>query len=334
MKRKFFIREIFLLAAFLIFAEGCAKGDAMHDAILKLPNFDVNSVPPICGRWRDHMPDVRSKEPYDIYLSARKRWRSKQAWLFDKEENKSILYDVMFSAEKGDWGAKALLANFYRLGLGITSSNHVLDPDPEKSIAIVKTAVEAGQAWGFYDLGVAYEKGYGGVEQSKEIAWALYLKAAKLGSPEALMALADAYGRARRLNEEELMLQCAYKQGFGAAAYQLAVIAKIEGRAMEAVRLYQDGVTFGDSESASALNLIFDTDDGIAKKEEMLKALGSDRDPERARRYKEIYDALDLNRDLRLGRLDKVLPLPPAALPEWHGIEAALTPEPEGPPTY
>jgi hypothetical protein len=55
-----------------------------------------------------------------------------------------------------------------------------------------------------------------------------------------------------------------------------------------------------------ALYLLFDAYGGIAEMQQMLKAI----------------------------RLDKVLPLPPAALPEWHGIESALTPEPEGPPTY
>jgi uncharacterized protein len=332
MKRKFLWCKFLFLAIFTNFLEGCAKGDAMYDAISRLPHFDVNAAPPTCARWRDYMPVIRAKEPYVVYIHARKRWRSKHAWLFNREENMSILNDVMFAAGKGDWGAKALLANFYRLGLGITSSNHVLDPDPEKSVEIVRTAVEAGQAWGFYDLGVAYENGYGGVKRSHEIAWALYLKAASLGSPEAQMALADAYSRVRRLNEEDLMLRCAYKQGFGRAATQLASIAEVQGRSLDALRLYQDGVMYGDSESASALNLLFDGSNSSDR--EMLKMIGSGRDPERARRYLEIYEALDLNHDLRLGRLDQVLPLPPAALPEWHGIEAALTPEPEGPPTY
>lgn len=320
------------ITIFIIFFGGCEKGDTMDSTMSKLPHFDVNGAPPDCGHWRDHMPSVRPKESYDLYIKARKRWRSKQAWLFSREENRSILKDVIYSAEKGDWGAKALLAKFYLQGLGVMDSNHVLDPDPEKSIAIVKTAVEAGQAWGYYDLGVAYEHGYGGVKGNHEIAWALYLKAAKLGSPEAQMALADAYARKRRLNEESLMLQCAYKQGFGPAATQLASIANVEGRPTDAVRLYQEGVIYGDSESASSLNLLFGacSIDSIKR----LRIIGLDRDPERARRYKEIYDALDLNRDLRLERLDKVLPLPPAALPEWHGIETALTPEPEGPPRY
>lgn len=57
-------------------------------------------------------------------------------------------------------------------------------------------------------------------------------------------------------------------------------------------------------------------------------------DPERAMRYNAIYDALKINPDLKFSRLDEVLPLPPAKLPDWRGIEDALEPESNGPPTY
>ena len=43
-------------------------------------------------------------------------------------------------------------------------------------------AVAAGQACGYYDLGVAHEHGYGGAAQDEKIAWGYYLKAAELGS--------------------------------------------------------------------------------------------------------------------------------------------------------
>lgn len=102
MRRKNHYFKYCIFVIYLILIEGCAKRDAMHDAILKLPNFDVSAAPPICGRWRDHMPAIRPKESYDVYIKARKKWRSKQAWLFEKEENQSILNDVVFSAEKGD----------------------------------------------------------------------------------------------------------------------------------------------------------------------------------------------------------------------------------------
>jgi hypothetical protein len=47
-----------------------------------------------------------------------------------------------------------------------------------------------------------------------------------------------------------------------------------------------------------------------------------------------IYDALEINPDLKLSRLDQVLPLPPAQLPPWSGVEDAVTPESYDKPTY
>ena len=67
-------------------------------------------------------------------------------------------------------GGRALMAHFYRSGLGPLESNHVLDPDSEKSVDIVRSGVSAGQAWAYYDLGVAYEYGYGGIQQDEPIA--------------------------------------------------------------------------------------------------------------------------------------------------------------------
>ncbi|MET0267348.1 MAG: sel1 repeat family protein, partial [Duganella sp.] len=75
---------------------------------------------------------------------------------------------------------------------------------------------------------VAYEHGYGGVPQDIDLAWAYYLRAAELGSPDAQMALASAYGDARRFEDEERMPLCAYRQGHGPAAYELAVSAKLK----------------------------------------------------------------------------------------------------------
>jgi hypothetical protein len=42
----------------------------------------------------------------------------------------------------------------------------------------------------------------------------------------------------------------------------------------------------------------------------------------------------ELNPDLKLTRLDHVLPLPPAELPAWQSINNAIESEPDGPPTY
>jgi hypothetical protein len=57
-------------------------------------------------------------------------------------------------------------------------------------------------------------------------------------------------------------------------------------------------------------------------------------DVERSRRYEEIAAALEINPDLKLTRINHVLPLPPAKLPPWNGISDALEPVSDAPPSY
>lgn len=230
------------------------------------------------------------------------------------------------------------MAHFYLNGLGGLDTNNVLDPVPEKAIEIERLAVKAGQPWGLYDLGVAYEHGYGGLPQDNDLAWAYYLRAAELGSPEAQMAIASAYAKARRLEDEEKMQLCAFKQGHGPAAYELAMSAEVKGRHAEALMLRQEGVKFGSQRCASSLWLLFDEGTWAAttKKDAKaaLTALGVHLDLERSQRYESISDALKINPDLKLSRLDLVVPLPPAKLPRWAGVMGAVEPESTAPPTY
>ena len=100
---------------------------------------------------------------------------------------------------------------------------------------------------------------------------------------------------------------------------------------------YQAGTRFGNEASAVALRIMFNIKDwDLRDKQDQaaLKEFGILPDPERKHRYDQLADALDLNPDLKLARLDKVLPLPPAELPSWQGIQDAIEPESNGPPTY
>lgn len=299
--------------------------------------FSLSDPLPKCARWKENMPSIRDPATYRLYITARKLWRSKIEWQLTREEATRILTDVRRAADQGDWGARALMAHFYLEGLGPLESNAVLKPDPYKAVEIASMAAKEMQPWGLYDLGVAYEHGYGGAHYDLDLAWAYYLKAAQLGSPEAQMALAQAYSEAGRLNDEETMQQCAYQQGFGAAAYNLGIKAEVNKRHGDAINLYQDGVKFGNRDCAAALELLFTDGHGpnadVADKK-AFKLLGIETDLVRKERYNAIYDALQINPDLKLGRLDQVLPLPPAKLPAWSGVEDAVTPESNGRPTY
>ena len=336
-------RSLRLLAALAALAS-CAFffNDHMQERTLHtLPHgfkkFSLSDPVPPCARWKEHMPATRDASAYQIYIEARKIWRSKLEWELTREETTRILTDVRTAASVGDWGARALLAHFYLEGLGPLKSNKVLEPDPYKAVEIVRIAATAMQPWALYDLGLAYEHGYGGANYDPDLAWAYYLKAAQLGSPEAQMALAQAYSASRRLGDERIMQQCAYQQGHGGAALELAMTARINNRFEDALTIYQQGVKLGNSDCAAALWLLFDAGHWSNDTEEeirSLKSLGVVVDYERSSRYQAISERLKINPDLKLSRLDQVLPLPPAELPRWSGVEDALTPESNDPPTY
>lgn len=308
----------------------------MHTMPLGLFEFKVTDPPPVCSYWRAHMPRQRDLDAYRLYIKARNFWRSKVEFEFTRQELMSILTDVKIAAEKGDWGARALLSNFYLEGLGPLDTNKVLDSEPEKSVQIIRQAVAAGQAWGYYDLGVAHQYGYGDAVMDGAISWAYYRRAAELGSPEAQMALAEAYENAKQPANALYLRMCAYKQGHGPAANLLGTIAEVLGQFDEALKFYQDGTRFGDKDSAASLMLFFhkaNWDQLSAEHARKLRNLELKPDPEREKRYKIIRNALDLNPDLRFKLLDNILPLPPAELPPWNGIQDAIAPE-TGTPTY
>lgn len=321
----------------LVFANHYLQERALNTLPVGFRNFSIYAPPPACARWKDHMPHTRDPVTYRLYMEARKLWRSKLEWELTHEEALRILSDVRRAAELGDWGARALMSRFHLEGLGPLKSNSVLKPDPYKSVEIARMAAKAMQPWGLYDLGVAHEHGYGGAHYDLALAWAYYLKAAQLGSPEAQMALAQAYIEAGRREDEAAMLQCAYRQGHGPAAYALALEAGVKKEYQESIMLYQEGTKLGSIECARNLDVLFrhgSWDINSDEEKHSLRHLGVDVDPEREKRYTAIYDALQINPDLKLGRLDRVLPLPPTKLPRWSGVEEALTPESNDPPTY
>ena len=230
------------IAVGAFFVKNYLQERALHTLPYGFNKFSLSAPLPTCARWKDHMPASRDPAAYRLYIEARKVWRSKIAWQFTREEATRILTDVKKAAELGDWGARALMAHFYLHGLGVLETNHVLDADHVKSVEIVRMAAKEMQPWGLYDLGVAHEHGYGGAHYDVDLAWAYYLRAAQLGSPEAQMALAKAYSEAGRPKDEATMLQCAYQQGHGPAAYSLALDAGVNKRYQESIRMYQEGV--------------------------------------------------------------------------------------------
>ncbi|QBI01582.1 tetratricopeptide repeat protein [Pseudoduganella albidiflava] len=311
---------------------------AMETMPSEMVEFKVTDPSPECDSWRRHMPKYRDPRAYRIYMEARKLWRSKIGWQLSRGELTIVLNGVRNAAEMGDWGAQALMSKFYLRGLGVLDTNRVLAPAPDKAIAILRSAAALGQPWAIYDLGVAHQYGYGGVRPSETLAWAHFLRAAKLGSPEAQMVLANAYSAVRAFDKEEKMLQCAYRQRHGEAAQAFAMYhSVIAADYLQAIKYFQNGVEYGNHDSAAALRRLYA--DGFwsymgEKYKPAFEKLGIKADAERSRRYEEIAAALEINPDLKLTRLNEVLPLPPTKLPPWNGVVDALEVEREGPPIY
>ncbi|MGK5078694.1 hypothetical protein ACQ4W6_10310 [Janthinobacterium sp. HLX7-2] len=84
----------------------------MHAMPAGLYSFKLTDPLPVCDRWKQHMPAYRDPDAYRLYIAARQVWRSKIEWELSREEAQRILTDVRLAADKGDWGAKALLAYF------------------------------------------------------------------------------------------------------------------------------------------------------------------------------------------------------------------------------
>lgn len=333
-------RRLLLILGVLLILKlvGFYKELTLNNIPAGLQEFALADPPPACDKWKSHMPKYRDPNAYRIYMSARKIWRSKIEWQLTHEEATAILNGVRTAAEMGDWGARALMAKFYLQGLGVLDTNRVLNPDPVRAVAILQSAASLGQPWAIYDLGVAHQYGYGGIQQSDKQAWAYFLKAGTLGSPEAQMALASAYGEAKQFDHQKKMLLCAYQQRHGEAAQALAVYhVAITEDFNQAIRYFQAGTEFGHRDSAVALARLYA--DGFwsymgEQYKPAFERLGIKADLERSRRYREIAAALEVNPDLKFTRLNEFLPLPPATLPRWKGVADALEPETDEPPRY
>ena len=122
------------------------------------------------------------------------------------------------------------------------------------------------------------------------------------------------------------MLECAFAQGSGEAAYRLGISYENQARGIvdsierekmyaKAVQRYHEGVKFGSKECARAMSSLFRLG---------APAIGNAKDPIREDRYFAISEYLRHHPDTRLPNLDRVLPLPPAKLPTWDGEAESL----------
>ncbi|MBI6721947.1 DUF6396 domain-containing protein [Pseudomonas syringae] len=158
-------------------------------------------------------------------------------------------------------------------------------------------------------------------------AFILYRKAADLGNAQAQyrlaqyldvnsIAMAKAFGaKAKDIAFALPLYRCAAQQGHGGAMYELAIKQAKDRRYPEAMAGFQQAAMMGEAAAAFRLREAF------GEQANGPLSLGRESDAARYERYEKIRIFLidEQNFAPRVPDLNQIVPLPPAALPEWDG---------------
>jgi TPR repeat protein len=236
------------------------------------------------------------------------------------------------AAEKNHYKAMINLQNLLYQGLAEPVSGKAA---PEEVIALAEKMMKLNIPAGYYAMGHYLEVGYG-VDRDKAASLAYFRKSADMGSPEGQYVVGkllltgrfedpdnpDPYrvkfkpNPAYRPEIGTAMLSCAANQGHGEAADWLAGWLKaIKKDYKNAIIYYQLGVKAGNRLSALQLS---DSFKGVSLDDRMAY-LAVEKDIERSSRYELIYQEISNNPSARFPDIDKIVPLPPAPLPDWDG---------------
>jgi hypothetical protein len=290
---------------------------------------EANKVPAIDAQAEAWFLEARALEDPEI--------------LVDDREHQKIVQLTRQAAERRHWKAMLDLASMYLEGR-----------DPKKgvddAVRLVEEAMRLGIPAAYDRMGTFYMNGTG-VEADATRAYAFWQKAAQMGNPQAMTYLGDKLDANRDSGNGTFwankpvarqMLECAFGQGYGPAAYQLAfAIAgnrppsgstnRTREDSTRAIWVLHQGVKFGCADCAGKLSIEFDRPWNLAD------MLAPHIDKARGERYKVLNKALGFDPNRRFPNLDQVLPLPPAPLPSWNGerdtlLEAAMGVKVKPPP--
>jgi len=322
------------------------------------PHRDSNQF--TCRHAADHAPALTTQaqalHEQAMTLTSGLLWPEEQNW-------PAAMKLWQQAASMGHWKAALMWLQNARTGVGINSSKgafYVPPATPETVLKGTEALMRQGVADAFFWMGDYHLNGYGLKRADADRAWAFWQLAADMGSAKAQTKIASVLGLGSRDMEtqpdfrgewanEPLMLkllECAHAQGYGPASVPLgreldlnaeagrAVNADTDAQYRRALQVLHDGVKVGSEDAANYLFVAFDDGDALVQYA---------KDPARARRYKTLADALYNDPDRRFPNLDKVLPLPPAKLPQWDSnpktlIDAAqgvrVTPKPVSLPAH
>ncbi|BDT67999.1 hypothetical protein os1_21800 [Comamonadaceae bacterium OS-1] len=303
----------------------CSQEAAQHPVAAKpvlprfteLPAFNPHRADFTCQYEAAANPSVTPQaEALFQQAMAKDDWR-----MWPQERDYAGMAALLKQAmDLGHWKAQFNLAGLYFEGQGVPR-------DVNEALRLTEDLMQKGVPAAWDNMGTYYMGGTGPLKASSTVAYAFWQRAAEMGS----MSAQTYIGHKLDANHDEpptfwgnekvgiKMLECAFAQGSGEAAYELGssldssaqlldsnAAAKQYRRALE---ILHEGVKFGHEGCANYLFASFDDGDAL---------VGHTKDPSRARRYKTLADRLFHDSYLKLPNLDKVLPLPPAQLPKWN----------------
>ncbi|MFJ1213659.1 SEL1-like repeat protein [Burkholderia pyrrocinia] len=238
------------------------------------------------------------------------------------------------------------ISRYYRIAAGhghykanhdlqiLISSGAASSPDAEKeSVDLAEQLIKAGVPSGYYDIGHYVLNGYG-LQRDEDVARRYIRRAADLGNADAQYYVANLLDPADAAPDIALqMFQCTAEQGHAEAANYHGVSLQTDKKFSDAAKAFQMSVAAGSSQSALVLEAAFDVNGG----KEPVSNLEVHADPERVRRYDLIGKFIRTNDglNLKVPDLDKIVPLPPAKLPQrdgtfqWQKEQDAATPPPK-----
>jgi len=281
--------------------------DSKLPRFTRLDKFDPHRKDFVCKHEADANPPITAEA--EALFQQALALVSYEMWSENRNYAKAAqLYEQ--AMKLGHWKAQFNLAGLYLQGLGI-------EQDSEKAIELTEDLMRKGVPAAWDNMGTMYMGGIGSLKQDATVAYAFWQKAADMGS----MTSQTYLGAKLNADHDEppafwgnrstglKMLECAFAQGSGQAALTLgATLNVVEKDHVRALRVLHEGVKLGNEKSANYLVGAFGRGvplvDGVV-------------DKSRADRYSALGDALHHNPDLRFPNLDKVLPLPPAPLPQW-----------------
>jgi uncharacterized protein len=282
-----------------------------------------------CSKKDEGMPSVSQMDFAYGQLEFQCAYESDVLPALGSDSDTLYRYSIYLEKLKGKKNYEQI-ARYYRIAAAhehykaatnlqfLLSTGQARSPDAtSETIDLAEFYVAKGIPGAFYDMGHYLELGYG-VKQDVASSRAYFRRAADMGSPDAQYYIGRLLAKVPKTLDIMLaMHKCAMEQGSQLAARDYSTYLKAMGLYEQAVQGYQVAIRNGDDISADRLSTAFDG----PLKSNRIDYLALEKDSERAERYRKISEFLSRHEHLgaRIPDLDDIVPLPPAALPQWDG---------------